>query len=828
MDEKINWFDYFEIDTWSLMWLDDVKEQLGYSTQADIKVYWLLPEKQLDNGLRIVSTNADTLAMASVAHKRKNLKIYLDHEDQLLDRHWDDIVMNPIAELPKVISPVKQNRERREKLPEFYSGLKTSKEDVECVTSSEDGTEESDDSDFCDSENELEDGDDDLFVDEEAVNEKKTARSRKAKGSRHKMEGRTEIEASSDEEDTDEEDLQLPADEVHGPVCSFKRFRQEDMSSPAFKIGMIFESVEVVRKALTEYSLKNRVAIKLPINDRRRVSAHCAQGCPWDFYASFDSRAKAFMVKRYCGKHNCQKQWMLKKCTSVWLAEKYLDSFRSDDKMSLANFSRTVQREWNISPSRSKLARARRIAMKKIYGDESLQYNKLWNFAHEIRRSNPGSSFFLNLVGSHFSNCYMSLDACKRGFMSGCRPIIFLDGCHIKTKFGGVILTAVGIDPNDCIYPISLAVVEVESLATWKWFLQTLKEELGIEKTYPWTLMTDKQKGLIPAVQEVFPKAEHRFCVRHLYSNFRDAGFRGEILKNQLWTCARSSTVSKWNYQMEKMKGLSQGAYEWLEKMAPNTWVRAFFSEFPKSDVLLNNNCEVFNNYILEARELPILSMLEKIKNQLMTRYYSKQKEFTEQFVGTICPKIRKKLTKISELANVCYVLPSGNEIFQVNDRDFQYTVDLQAKTCECRKWNLTGIPCQHAISCLRHERIPPESVVHDCYSLAAFNRAYETNIMPCKDISIWEDVGGQQVLPPIYEKKVGRPPKNRRKQPHEVQGKNGPRMSRHGITITCSYCKGENHNVRGCLLKKNGIRPEDYDIAEVTLPNNSIIYHLE
>jgi len=65
----------------------------------------------------------------------------------------------------------------------------------------------------------------------------------------------------------------------------------------------------------------------------------------------------------------------------------------------------------------------------------------------------------------------MSLDACKRGFMVACRPVISLDGCHIKTKYGGQLLIAVGMDPNDCIYPIALEVVEVESLASWKWFL---------------------------------------------------------------------------------------------------------------------------------------------------------------------------------------------------------------------------------------------------------------------------------------------------------------------------------------------------------------------
>jgi hypothetical protein len=88
----------------------------------------------------------------------------------------------------------------------------------------------------------------------------------------------------------------------------------------------------------------------------------------------------------------------------------------------------------------------------------------------------------------------MPLDACKRGFLEGCRPLICLDGCYLKTKYGGIMLTAVGIDPNDCIYPIALAIVEVESLANWKWFLENLKADLGIENTYPWTLMTDKQK----------------------------------------------------------------------------------------------------------------------------------------------------------------------------------------------------------------------------------------------------------------------------------------------------------------------------------------------
>jgi len=144
-----------------------------------------------------------------------------------------------------------------------------------------------------------------------------------------------------------------------------------------------------------------------------------------------------------------------------------------------------------------------------------------------------------------------------------------------------------------------------------------------------------------------------------------------------------------------------------------------------------------------------------------------------------------------------------------VQDRDYKYTVDIFAKECECRRWNLTGIPCSHAISCLRHERITPEDVLPVCYRTATFKAVYNFNIMPDKDKTLWEKVNGPKVLPPIYEKKVGRPPKSRRKQPHEVQGRNGPRMSKHGVIITCSWCKEPNHNAAGCQLKKAKMRPK-------------------
>jgi hypothetical protein len=76
---------------------------------------------------------------------------------------------------------------------------------------------------------------------------------------------------------------------------------------------------------------------------------------------------------------------------------------------------------------------------------------------------------------------------------------------------------------------------------------------------------------------------------------------------------------------------------------------------------------------------------------------------------------------------------------------------------------------------------------------------------MPCNDKSTWEDVGGPQVKPPAYEKKPRRPAKVRMKSAHEVGGPNGPRLTKHGVTMHCSLCGEPGHNLATCARMKVG-----------------------
>ena len=65
---------------------------------------------------------------------------------------------------------------------------------------------------------------------------------------------------------------------------------------------------------------------------------------------------------------------------------------------------------------------------------------------------------------------FVCFDGLQKWWLEGCRKIICVDACFLKTFLSGQLLVVVGKDGNDQMYPIAWAIVEVKNINSWVWF----------------------------------------------------------------------------------------------------------------------------------------------------------------------------------------------------------------------------------------------------------------------------------------------------------------------------------------------------------------------
>lgn len=212
-------------------------------------------------------------------------------------------------------------------------------------------------------------------------------------------------------------------------------------------------------------------------------------------------------------------------------------------------------------------------------------------------------------------------------------------------------------------------------------------EDIGSIEERGWSFISDRQKGLRETFKDLMPNVEHRFCMRHIYANFRKV-FKGKELKDAMWRAVLVGTVWEHDAYMKKIEKMDVVAYNWLKKIPQEQWSKSHFKTNSRCDILVNNLSESFNCYILEARDKPIVSMLEWIMRKLMSRFQVKRMGM-EKYIGTIYPTIEKKLEVNIANARDCFAHFTWELKFEVDCHDKTYMVGLKAMTCGCRIWDL-------------------------------------------------------------------------------------------------------------------------------------------
>ncbi|XP_058761190.1 uncharacterized protein LOC131634538 [Vicia villosa] len=538
-----------------------------------------------------------------------------------------------------------------------------------------------------------------------------------------------------EEIENDSEELESGCDSEEGDVKykSYPMFNvKKDMADYKWEVGVYFRSKDDFKEAITSYAVQSGRNMRFTKNDKVRVRVKCKDGCQWEAYCAKLPNEETWQLRKLVDKHECSREYNVKMLTTKWLSKRIQNSLKTNPRMKIKDIKAKAQRKWNVGVNKTKAIRARFKARDMVDGSFLGDYTRIYDYCHELLRANPVSTIKINIDpvpdGSedqrpYFKRLYVCFAACKESFKLS-RHIIGLDGCFLKGLCGGQILAAIGRDPNDQMLPVAFAV------------------------------------GLLPAMDELLPGVEQRFCVRHLYNNFRKK-YPGKMLKDAIWKAARSTYVQAWEREMRSMRLISDEVTN-------------------KCDTLLNNMSEAFNRVILESRTKPLVTMLEEIRTYFMERWAKNRMRFENLPDDAVLPNIRKQVEKTSTYTNSWIVRMSDEHIFEVKhvqDPTDMFTMNLKDHICSCKSWELS-----------------------EYYRKSRYIAVYKPVTYPVNGSNLWERTQYPDVHPPKFRKMPGRPKKKRNLEQGELDGTDR-KLRRTGLIVKCNRCKKLGHNKATCKV---------------------------
>ncbi|XVF30898.1 hypothetical protein REPUB_Repub16aG0097900 [Reevesia pubescens] len=259
--------------------------------------------------------------------------------------------------------------------------------------------------------------------------------------------------------------------------------------------------------------------------------------------------------------------------------------------------------------------------------------------------------------------------------------------------------------------------------------------------------------------------------------------YKGDELKMQFWNTARATYVEDLDDQLKKLDALAPGSANAGVETPIQYWCKAYSNSKSKCDILDNNTTKAFNGWILEPRCKNIISMLEEIRHMVMEMMNVKR-SFVQNRRTNIAPKALEKLEK-NMLESMKYRLAwNGDGGFEIVYKEDQHTVSLKSLKCTCRAWDLSGIPCPHAICAMYHDKKNLKDYVAEWYLKEKYLATYKYSLQLVREKKFWPK-DNDPIQPPHVRKMPGRPQKQRRKDKDEPK-KYNEKWTKRGLKMRC------------------------------------------
>ncbi|XP_009793212.1 uncharacterized protein [Nicotiana sylvestris] len=285
------------------------------------------------------------------------------------------------------------------------------------------------------------------------------------------------------------------------------------------------------------------------------------------------------------------------------------------------------------------------------------------------------------------------------------------------------------------ILPLAYVVVGSEDDAAWNSLFEQFKDAYG--KKPNMCVVSDRNESILKATSIVYTRMPHYACMWHIWTNIRSKFKKDHLKLSELYfATTRSYTIDEFNERMSKIEEIDVRVKAYLYDIGYHrwSWVHATVN---RTWTMTSNIAESLNAVTRDARELPILDLLEYMRTFLESWNNEKLLKVKGTFTY-LGEKYNKELEDNRTLSQKMRVRASTDHIHTVLDGAKRFIVCLQNKRCCCGQFQLDELSCPHALAALRHRDESYENYCSPYYTRESLLKTYETPVDPLPDESKW------------------------------------------------------------------------------------------
>jgi hypothetical protein len=206
--------------------------------------------------------------------------------------------------------------------------------------------------------------------------------------------------------------------------------------------GATFPNIADLKDRCKKYAIENGFEFKVDRSSKTRYTIVCkVEGCPWHLHGSTFGEASFCRIKDFHNEHTCFGINHIRhaQATRGYIAKHIAEKVKDQPRYSPIHIVKDVQRELGVKIGYSMAYKARERTNELNHGTHESAYRALPKYCQDITTSDPNSFALLEkTTDDKFKQIFISYGACATGF-AYCRPLLGLDGTHLKSKYLGTI-----------------------------------------------------------------------------------------------------------------------------------------------------------------------------------------------------------------------------------------------------------------------------------------------------------------------------------------------------------------------------------------------------